>query len=161
VELKWHQVRLDERLSPQQEVPGVIRLETGTARNGSGREFPCAEALRAVLLKQYAERKRLQKEDVLCPNALHRNGKPISSFYKVWRTACRQAGCAGKIPHDFRRTATRNLVRAGVPEQTSMRLTGHKTRSVFERYDIQTGSDLANAVALLSAASRGKAAGTR
>lgn len=90
----------------------------------------------------------------------HRNGKPIKSFRSAWETACKAAGCPGRIPHDFRPTAVRNLVRAGVPEKTAMQLTGHKTRSVFDRYDIISDRDLAEAVARLSAASRAKAAAT-
>jgi integrase len=74
-----------------------------------------------------------------------RQGQPIKSFWKRWKTACAETGCPGRIPHDFRRTAVRNLNRAGVTETVAMKITGHKTRSVFDRYDITSEEDLAEA----------------
>lgn len=61
-----------------------------------------------------------------------RKGKPVKNFRKAWKAA----GCPGRIPHDFRRTAVRNLFRVGVTDTIAMRVTGHKTRAVFDRYDI-------------------------
>lgn len=95
----------------------------------------------------------------------HRDGEPVREFHKSWRAACRRAATAGtgtvrrvvrpdlltRIPHDHRRTAVRNLVRAGVPERIAMSLTGHKTRSVFDRYDIVSEADLSEGVEKLAA----------
>src|SRR5712691_7233410 len=66
----------------------------------------------------------------------HRSGKPIKSFRRAWVTACKKAGIPERLPHDFRRTAVRNLERAGVPRSTAMKMVGHKTESIYRRYAI-------------------------
>ena len=72
----------------------------------------------------------------------HRDGKPIRNFRRAWKAACKAAGCPGRIPHDLRRTAVRNLDRAGVSQSVAMQITRHKTCSVYRRYRIVSSEDL-------------------
>jgi hypothetical protein len=73
----------------------------------------------------------------------HSHGKQVLTFYETWQRACKQAGISAKrLVHDFRRTAVRNLARAGVPERGAMVITGHKTRGVSERCNIVSAGDL-------------------
>jgi integrase len=146
--LEWRQVDF---------AAGEIRLDAGTTKNGDGRVFPFApgDPLHTVLIAQHAAHEALAKAGHLCPHVFYRlvakgrggpkEPKAITTFTGSWRSACRAAGCPGRVPHDLRRTAVRNLVRSGVSENTAMRLTGHKTRSVFDRYDIVSGDDLRQA----------------
>lgn len=65
-----------------------------------------------------------------------RRGRPLKGFTKAWRQACIDAGVPGRIPHDFRRTAVRNLERAGVPRSTAMAMVSHRTEAIYRRYAI-------------------------
>ena len=132
---------------------GTVRLDPGTTKNGEGRVFPMTAELWALLDAQRAYTQAVQQEQgAIIPHVFHRKGKPIKSFRKVWASACKAAGCVGRIRHDFRRTAVRNLVHAGIPERVAMSMTGHKTRSVFERYNIVSPSDLIEAARKLDRA---------
>jgi integrase len=78
------------------------------------------------------------------------DGRPLKCIIPAWKAAAARAGLAC-TPHDFRRSAVRNLVRSGVPEKTAMDWTGHLTRSIFNRYDITSTSDLDRAAEKLAA----------
>jgi integrase len=80
-----------------------------------------------------------------CPYLFHRKGERIGDFRKAFDAACAAAGFQGIVPHDLRRSAVRNFIRAGVKESVAMRLSGHRTRSVFDRYNIVSKDDLVEA----------------
>ena len=82
-----------------------------------------------------------------CPYVFHRDGRRFRDWRHAWATAVRKVGLAGQLVHDFRRSAVRNLKRAGVDDTVAMKLTGHKTRAVFDNYNITSEDDLADAVA--------------
>jgi len=69
-------------------------------------------------------------------------GARIAEFRKAWRQACRKAGLPGLLVHDLRRSAVRNMERAGVPRSHAMKVTGHKTEAVYRRYAIVSDADL-------------------
>jgi integrase len=99
--------------------------------------FPLTPRLRELLEHQAARTREIEvATGRVIPWLFHRSGGPIRSSYRAWRTACRKAGIGNRIPHDFRRTAVRNLERAGVPRSTAMKMVGHRTESIYRRYAI-------------------------
>ena len=116
---------------------GWLRLEPGESKNSEGRMFPLTPDLREVLEQQIQKtRETEQATGRIIPWLFHRMGSPIRDFRKAWETACKNAGVPGRIPHDFRRTAVRNLERAGVPRSAAMAMVGHRTEAIYRRYAI-------------------------
>ena len=69
------------------------------------------------------------------------DGRAVVDFKRSWASACRKAGLPGRLFHDLRRSAVRNMVRAGVPQSVAMRISGHRTTAIFVRYDITSEAD--------------------
>jgi len=147
--LTWDRVDMEQ---------GVVRLED--SKNGQGRLLALDDTLREVMLaRQQARLLETPSGAIsLAELVFHRDGYPVVDFRKEWLRACKAAGLAATDPatgkvkadrlfHDLRRTSVRNLVRAGVHEGVAMSITGHKTRAVFERYNITSEADLREAQA--------------
>jgi integrase len=78
----------------------------------------------------------------------HRDGRQILEFRKSWASACKRAGCS-KLFHDLRRSAVRDMIRSGTPQSIAMAISGHKTISMFMRYNVTDERDKAAAFARL------------
>jgi integrase len=133
---------------------GVVRLERGTTKNNEGRTFPftALPRLEELLRSQREHASALEREQgQLIPWVFLRAGRPIRNFHMAWRRACRRAGVPGRLVHDLRRTAVRNFERAGVSRSVAMKLSGHKTESIYRRYAIVSEADLAEGVKKVAA----------
>jgi integrase len=125
---------------------GWLRLEPGEAKNQQGRMFPLTPELREVLEAQVSRTRDFERETgSIVPWLFHRLGKPIKSFRRSWLTALKLAGVPGRLRHDFRRTAVRNLERAGVSRSAAMAMVGHRTQAIYSRYAIVNETDLKEA----------------
>jgi len=134
ISLRWTDVDRDA---------GAVRLRPEAAKTGRGRTVMLEGDL-AELIDRRWQARLFEKDGYVRVAALvfHRDGQPVGDFRKAWATACQAAGVPDKLFHDLRRTAARNMVRAGVPERVAMALTGHLTRSMFDRYNIVSEDDL-------------------
>ena len=131
LQIQWPEVDL---------VAKRIRLEPGTTKGDEGRTLPIYNGEMLEWLKMSREVKEARYPE--CSAVFHREGGPIRSFKNAWASACARAGVPELLFHDLRRTAVRNMVRAGIPEKIAMQISGHKTRSVFDRYNIVSDRDL-------------------
>ena len=133
--LTWNQV---DRLQ------GIVRLEPGKTKNDEGRTVYLDEELKAVINEQWEKRKLSQMVMHYVFTNKHGSDK-IKDFRYTWDETFKNAGIERKLFHDFRRTAVRNMVRSGIPERVVMMISGHKTREVFDRYNIVSDADLKQA----------------
>jgi integrase len=140
---------------------GTLRLDAGTTKNGDGRLVYLTLELKALLRAQVervraAERTAGRIIPYLFPyrSGPRRLGQRRRDFRKAWTAACKAAGVPGMHRHDFRRTAVRNMVNAGVPERVAMKVTGHRTRAVFDRYHIVSPADLQDVARRLAVSAR-------
>jgi integrase len=126
---------------------GTIRLRDTTTKNGEPRQINLTE-----------ETRKLLAPCITAKNAgdavFSRGSEPVKYFAASWEKITDAAGCPGLLFHDLRRCAVRNMVRAGIPEVVCMKISGHKTRAVFDRYNIVSGKDLADAAAKLELSHR-------
>jgi integrase len=117
--LRWEWITFDE-----------IRIPD--SKNDTGRVIPLAGPIRNIIKTASGNREFRPTPWVFADP----NGNQIGDFRKRWKSACKAAGLAGRLFHDFRRTAVRNMIEKGVDREVAKKITGHKTDSMFTRYQI-------------------------
>jgi integrase len=118
-----------------------LRIPGPITKNREGRTLPLVGSSREVI------ERRLRARRLPCALIFHRAGRPVKTFVTAWRAALKAAGLPKeRLYHDLRRSAARNLRRAGASETEAMRVTGHKSSSMFRRYSIVTDDDAASAM---------------
>ena len=123
---------------------GVVRLEVGETKNDEGRTIYMDDELKRIIQHQWDIRK---EKGILSPYVFPSKIYlgPIKDIRFSWFKACKKAELGRRLFHDFRRTAVRNMIRSGIPERVAMMVSGHRTRSVFDRYNIVNATDLKEA----------------
>lgn len=126
----------------------VIRLRPEESKNGTGRVLALEGELWQLIERRWKAREYERPDNTFAFSlfVFHGNGERIGEFKKSWASACKAADVTGRLFHDLRRTAVRNMIRAGVPERVAMNVSGHKTRAVFDRYNIVSEADLREAM---------------
>jgi len=135
--IRWDQIDFDA---------GLIRL--AKTKNGEPRTIPFIGTMEEHLRRAKEERDEFFAD---CPWVFSHLGERIKSFKGSWSATVKRAGYPEMLFHDFRRSGIRNLKRAGVSDSVAMKISGHKTRAVFDRYDITDEGDLTGAAAKLAA----------
>jgi len=130
---------LDMRVRQVDLLDRSVSLDVGSTKNGQGRTVKLTSECHTLLVEMVRGK---QPEQFLFTRS---NGAPVKDFRGAWSALTVDAGVPGLLFHDLRRSAVRNMVRKGIPERVAMLISGHKTRSVFERYNIVSDSDLADA----------------
>jgi integrase len=125
-EMQWHWLDLDS---------WTVTLPPEFSKNKKPRTLPLEGVLREII------KRRIKARDLACPYVFHRKGRPIKSFRKAFKAAAKAVALDGLWPHDMRRSAIRNFRKAGLSEGDGMKLSGHKTRSVYDRYNIIDDED--------------------
>lgn len=120
---------------------GEVRI--ATSKNGHGRMLPLTGALKELIERRWQAREYQTpaKVTAISPHVFHDGGVPVGDFRKAWASACEAAKVPGRLFHDLRRTAVRNMIRAGVPQTVAMSISGHRTVSMFNRYNITSNDD--------------------
>ena len=117
---------------------GVIRLDPEQDKARNVRVLVLEGETAALIERRWQARKVGRR---LAEHVFHRRGRPLGDFRETWLRACRLAGLGHRMFHSLRRSAVRNMTLAGLPEKVIMSITGHKTRVMFDRYNIVTESD--------------------
>jgi integrase len=121
-------------------VERTIRLDPGRTKNDKGREVTLTPLLCKLL--QECIRGKQPHEHLITRD----DGSHVADFRESWERVIKGAGVPDLLFHDLRRTAVRNMIRAGISERVAMEISGHKTRSVFDRYNITSQADISDAV---------------
>ena len=127
--LRWANVNRSE---------AVIRLEPAQNKGRTVRVLALQGELVALIERRWRARK---VGNTLVQHVFHRDGCQLDTFRWPWHKACRQAGLGRRWFHSLRRSAARNMSLQGVPEKVIMSIMGHKTRGMFDRYNIVTEAD--------------------